>query len=653
MVQAVEVVKDLIDFTPGEVEFNGKMIPRAMQVMSDGVLFTSGWDGRIIRYDPKVKKPQDRFTAVGYIPSVPGRQYWNAIDEIIEHEGMLYMGASDGYIFRFNPRTNEIDNFGKPVSSVEVMGMTVSSLDGCIYGISGGGDQGVSRFWCLDPRKGTFDVDYPAVKVFNLKPMGDIVCTGDGTVVMAETERIANLWVLTPGASKGWEKSGVMPEPDPRIIVDSRKNLPAGDLFAGHKKLEVEVYPMPSSLHGGSGYTAIQADRNGRIYIGGAFYGKFSPLMQLDPKTAQWRLILRSDEFSHEYGRGQGIPGKIHTKLRLGADGKIYGAMKQGYEFHFDLRSDMGEAPYGKRGGQYPCHFFSYDPKTDRTEDLGPAYKQEGVVGFCADTKRGFLYGMTEPSGYFLAYDLKAGRFWNAGPWGGIASNRYMAMEMTTGRVYHKGEMTPAGKYFMTVWDPQEFRLRDYEVVTEDGLKYSHSYTLTSGAPGANKLYGTTDGKFFEMDMIPASDGKLHARPLCTWSVDGEPFGGFPYAIETGPDGRIYWCNLYNNGGGPVPMSLFAWDPKTRTKSYLGTCALGGEFIRGGATQGLCFDSKGNLGIHVLYASITPAQQKFWKVSRDFSYKDIQEQPYYISYPGHIKGTYYAVYYVKNATKIK
>ncbi|MHB9030328.1 MAG: NHL repeat-containing protein, partial [Candidatus Latescibacterota bacterium] len=50
MVQAVEVVKDLIDFTPGEVEFNGKMIPRAMQVMSDGVLFTSGWDGRIIRY---------------------------------------------------------------------------------------------------------------------------------------------------------------------------------------------------------------------------------------------------------------------------------------------------------------------------------------------------------------------------------------------------------------------------------------------------------------------------------------------------------------------------------------------------------------------------------------------------------------------------
>ena len=653
MVQAVEVVKDLTDFTPGEVEFNGKLVAKGMHVTPDGILYTSGWAGQIIRYDPSVKNPKDRFTAVGYIPSVPGRQYWNALDEIIELDGKLFMAASDGYIFSFDPKTNEIGNYGKPVSAVEVMGMAFSPLDGLLYGINGGDDQGVSRFWRLNTADGTYEVDYPAVKVFNLKPMADIVSTGDGTIIMAETERIANLWVLTPGTPKEWEKSGIMPVADPKVLVDMRSNLPDTDLFAGHKKLEVDVYSMPSAMHGGSGYTAIQADDVGNIYVGGAYYGKFSPLMQLDPKTSKWRLILRSDEFTHEYGRGQGICGKIHTKLRLGKDGKIYGAMKQGYEFHFDLRSDMGEAPYGKRGGQYPCHFFSYDPKTDRTEDLGPGYKQEGTVGFCADTDRGYLYGMTEPSGYFLVYDLRTGRFWNAGPWGGIASSRYMAIELSTGRVYHKGEVTPSGKQFMTVWEPEEFRLQNYEILAEGGLKYSHSYTLTSGATGSNKLYGCSDGKLWEMDMIPASDGKLHVRPLCTWSVDGEPYAGFPYAIETGPDGRIYWANLYNNGSGPVPMSVFVWDPKTAAKTYLGTCALGGEFIKGGATQGLCFDKDGNMAIHVLYAKITPEQQKYWKTGPGFAYEDIVEQPYYISFPGHIEGTYYSVYYVKNATLIR
>jgi hypothetical protein len=653
MVGTVEVVKDLTGFPPGDVEFNNKLIAKAMHVMPDGVLYTSGWNGQIIRYDPKIAKPQDRFKAVGWIPSVPGRQHWNSLDAIVEHDGKLYMGTSDGYIIRLDPSTNDIENLGKPISSIQVRGLAFSPLDGRLYGISGGEDQGISRFWCCDTAKGTFEVDYPAVKMFNLKPMDDIVATDRGTLVMAETERIANLWVLTPGTAKEWEKSGVIAEADPRVIGNYLQNLPAGDLFAKHKKLQVEVFPIPSALHGGSGYTAIQADDAGRIYVGGAYYGKFSPLMQLDPKTAQWKMIFRSDDLSHEYGRGQGIPGKIHTKLRLGKDGKMYGAMKQGYEFHFDIRSDMGESPYGIKNGQFPCHFFCYDPKTDRTEDLGPGYKQEGTVGFCADTDRGFLYGMTEPSGHFLVYNLKTGRIWNAGPWGGLASSRYMAMEFSTGRVYHKGEVTPSGKSFMIVWDPKEFKLRDYEIAAEGGLKYGHSYTLTSGATGTNKLYGHSDGKLWEMNMIPAADGKLHVRPLCSWSVDGETFGGYPYAIETGPDGRIYWACLYNNGVGPVPMSIFAWDPMTRVKSYLGTCALGSDYIRGSGVQGLCFDKKGNMAVHVLYCHLSPEQKKLWKVSRDFSYEDIPPQPYYLGYPGLIKDTYYSVYYVKGATGMK
>lgn len=646
MVGVVEVTKDLTDYLLGEVESGGKLVAKAMHVMSDGTVYTSGWKGEIVKYDPTVALPLERFTTVAEIPAVPERRLWNRIDEIIEHRGKLYMGSSDGYIFRFDPVTHDIENFGKPIRAIEVMGMTVSPLDGRLYGISGGEEEGISRFWSMDISKGTFDVNYPAVKKFNLKPMADIVCLDNGTIVMAETERIANLWVLTPGSAPVPPQAAATPIPAPEPA-----SLDHPEWFKGHKKLEMEVFPIPSTMHGGSGYTAIQADGEGRIYVGGAYYGKYSPLMQLDPKTAQWRLIFRSDELSHQYGRGVGVPGKIHTKLRLGDDGKIYGAMKQGYEFHFDIRPDMGESPEGKRGGYYPSHFFSYDPKTDRTEDLGPGFKQDGTVGFCADTKRGFLYGMTEPSAYFEVYDLKTKRMWVAGPVWGTSSNRYMVIDHSTGKVYHKGEVTPSGRQFMSVWDPAEFRLRDIEIAPEGGLRYSHSYAITHGPLGSHTLYGSAEDKLVEMSLVPGPDGKLHVKAVCPLGVDGETHPGYLYSIETGPDGRIYWaCNYADHG--LIPMSFFAWDPKTKTKTYLGTAALGGEWL-GGMTQGIAFDKEGNMAVHILYAKMTPEQFKLSRRSADFYYKDIEPLPHYLGYPQHYEGTWYSVFYVKNATKIR
>jgi len=198
-VHIAEVVNDLTSFTPGEGEFNNKIVAKSMHVMSDGTLYTSGWKGQIIKYDPTVGNPQDRFSVVGYIPSVPGRQYWNRIDEIIEQDGMLYMGSSDGYIFRFDPKTDTIHNFGKPIRAIEVIGLAVSSIDGNLYGINGGDLDGISRFWCFDTRERTFEVDYPAVKALKGRPIGDIVCTADGTIVIAEAHRAGNLVVITPG----------------------------------------------------------------------------------------------------------------------------------------------------------------------------------------------------------------------------------------------------------------------------------------------------------------------------------------------------------------------------------------------------------------------------------------------------------------------
>jgi len=648
MVGIVEVTKDLSDLTPGEGEWNHRLIPRAMHVAADGTLYTSGWRGQILKYDPSVSGPQKRCSVVGHIPSVPGRQHWNRIDAIVEHAGKLYVGTSDGYIIRLDPKTGDMANLGKPVRAIEVMGMAFSPLDGKLYGVSGGGLEGMSRFWCCDVGRGTFEVDYPAVQVFpNRHRVGDVVCTKDGTIVMAEALRVGNLWVLTPGEKKAWTKGGILPEANPQ---ETRTKKDPVDRFAGHKKLEVDVYPIPSALHGGSGYTAIQADRNGKIYVGTAYYGETGRQVQLDPKTARWRCLFRADKLTYQYGRGQGMPGKIHTKLRLGADGKIYGAMKQGYELHYRLRSDVGEAPPGRRGSQYTCHFFSYDPATDTTTDLGPGWPQEGITSLDVDTERGFVYGATVPGVFFLVNDLRARRVWNAGQIAHNHPTRYMPLDPGTGKVYHPGEATPTGRHFMTVWDPTAFRLHDIEIAAEKSFKYKHSYATCCGAAGTDTLYGTADGKLFEMDLKPRSDGRLHVRPVCTIGVDGEAKCGGMYAIERGPDGRIYWAS---HGGHQVPISLFAWDPKAKTKTYLGSCALGGEWIDGGSVQGLCLDRDGNLAIHVLYARISKEQQKHWKVADGFHYQDIAGRSYYHSFPMHRKGTFYSVYYLKNAAKIR
>ena len=137
---------------------------------------------------------------------------------------------------------------------------------------------------------------------------------------------------------------------------------------------------------------------------------------------------------------------------------------------------------------------------------------------------------------------------------------------------------------------------------------------------------------------------------LCYIGVDGDPKHAGVQAFDLGPDGRIYWAS---SGGRGVPIDIFAWDPKTEEKTYLGACALNGEYINWGHPQGIAFDSEGNMAMHILYAELTKEQQEKMSVSEDFEYKDIEDQPYYLGYPSHDEDTFYSVYYVKGATSIR
>ncbi len=139
------------------------------------------------------------------------------------------------------------------------------------------------------------------------------------------------------------------------------------------------------------------------------------------------------------------------------------------------------------------------------------------------------------------------------------------------------------------------------------------------------------------MNLVPGPDGKLHVKAVCTLGVEGETHPGYLYSIETGPDGRIYWaCNYADHG--LIPMSFFAWDPKTKTKTYLGTAALGGQWL-GGMTQGIAFDKAGNMAVHILYGKMTPEQFKLSRRARTLLQGRRTPAPH-LGYPQHYEGTW-------------
>src|SRR5690606_3529505 len=114
------------------------------------------------------------------------------------------------------------------------------------------------------------------------------------------------------------------------------------------------------------------------------------------------------------------------------------------------------------------------------------------------------------------------GRVWDGGQIHNGHPSRYMSRDPGTGRVYHPGEVTPEGKAYLTVWDPEEFRLRDVEVIAPDGFTFRHSYSSVCGPAGTNTYYGHCANELFVIDTSDGQNGGYHVKPLCFIGVDGE-----------------------------------------------------------------------------------------------------------------------------------
>ena len=121
---------------------------------------------------------------------------------VLDSEGMMYGGTSDGFIFRFDPEAETIINLGKPIWQYRIRGLALSR-EGDLWGL-GGERGGAVRLFVYRTALGGFenlgllDVNrspYYAWLAFEAESM---VTGRDGTIFIGEANRISHLFILYP-----------------------------------------------------------------------------------------------------------------------------------------------------------------------------------------------------------------------------------------------------------------------------------------------------------------------------------------------------------------------------------------------------------------------------------------------------------------------
>ncbi len=184
---------------PGEKFEKQKAIGRAIAIDAEGNAYTSGEGGRLFRFSAALARLEQLAVTV---PTVPGREMYNRVDAWAAAGSVLYGGASDGYLFRFDPRTLRVENLGKPLNQYRVRGL-VMARNGELYGV-GGDDDEMARLFSYDPASGAYemlgmvDVNRRPYYSWQAYVIGSVALGPEGTVYLGQSERISKLYLYYP-----------------------------------------------------------------------------------------------------------------------------------------------------------------------------------------------------------------------------------------------------------------------------------------------------------------------------------------------------------------------------------------------------------------------------------------------------------------------
>ena len=524
-----------------------RQVSRAIAVVGSEA-YTAGANGQLYRYSGETGKLEK---IDWKLPAAQGRESWTSLDAVAvttrrgkPDEGYTSFvgGTSDGHLFevRLEGRT-QLRPRGKMFAQPGIQGLALIEEKGIekkfqtVFGLSGRlGD--LPRGFAF--RQGGMMAAMIAGGIprvdgeLSMSGFGAICLDGKGSLWAGESDRIGRL-VRFPLDGKAKPRQGRKP-------VDGPKDGPE---FKNIKSIEgTAVFAPPGTTTEASGYTAIEVGKDEQVYVGSARYGDYAWLLRFDParKPLWMEKVVSMRELTGERREGINTQGKIHAKILVGADGKVWFASKQAHEV-FDTRPEF-EDPDGYPGG----HLCWFDPKTGFSRSTGILKPREGLMAGAIDDARGKLYYRSEPRNHFLVYDIKTGEVRDRGHVGNIG--RYMALD-DKGFVWMVGRGKTLCRY-----NPETDYVDNLAIEVKGEGDYETPYILHRGPNG--KLHGIGTAHPWVMEFTPTRHSVL-MRNITPAAPAGMPVLDIHSAVF-GKDGKLYY-----------PLVTSQADPKKRGERFL------------------------------------------------------------------------------------
>ena len=316
-------------------------------------------------------------------------------------------------------------------------------------------------------------------------------------------------------------------------------------------------------------YNGISVASDGNVYyvlcaqtidVGGKIY-------RYDPRKDDVHYLGDLTEICGEKDLKTVPQGKSHVRFQE-YKGKLYFATHAGYYNMIDGMECLATVvPAGYK--PYPGgHLLAYDLKSGKFEDLGLAPEREAVLSMSMDTRRGVMYGITWPIGYFFSYDVGTKALRNLGPVAGQGENgrgkayrvlcRSIAIDLDTGCAYYTN---PEGDIFR--YRPGAERVekiegenmrKDYfgKYDPSDSGSMGYNWRQTAWHPKEKAVYGVhgNSGYLFRFDpAVPRLDvlDRITSEPSKRTGM-GDQFSYGYLGFTLGSDERT----LYYLTGGPI-----------------------------------------------------------------------------------------------------
>jgi hypothetical protein len=367
--------------------------------------------------------------------------------------------------------------------------------------------------------------------------------------------------------------------------------LCSDSLAKGNKKIclvEALRYPGKNPTM----WDGLYAASDGKVYSGLITEGGSAHLYVYDPKTRKNRLLYDIADFLGERGRGVRMSSKIHCQPVEDNEGNIYFATL-----------NNGSGPRNVDFASWEGgHWFKYDPKKEKLEDLGLVTVADGPYPITIDKERLHLFGIGF-AGYFYRCDIKnrtsknLGRVndWDAcrglfcddkgNVYGGFPVARMFKYDPQTEKVYDLSIKIP---YDPTIYparlnNPRIDRTCDWRTIKWDPIE-KVAYGITCGSGSILFKYDPHKGPEGEITpLTQLCDRKFLGRKDVPYSTLAFALDSKNRKIYFAPSARRYAIERYiETFGSDAPHHLLVYDMKTKKVTDLGIMrATTGERVFG------------------------------------------------------------------------